>query len=222
MSKETETAPKLNLQQRIIKIMDEVGYVQKEKNKVNGQYRPVSRNSVVAAVRQSLIRHGVVVAPLGCDAVRYDQITYGDKNTKGFLGACVMQFVVFNADLPSENFVMNIPTVGIDSSDKGMGKAITYAEKQAFVILFHIETGDSEESQNQEPLPPPEKIDRIGAELQEELRALVAQIPNVTEASVAQACGPDLKFFHEIPIASFEQIKTRLTAAAARAQKASA
>jgi hypothetical protein len=62
---------------------------------------------------------------------------------------------VVNADEPTEQLKVNFTGYGVDSSDKGPGKAVSYAYKYAILKLFALETGDDPDNDaksNYEPV----------------------------------------------------------------------
>lgn len=190
----------MNLYQRILKIMDEVEYIQRGNRVAEIKYHPLSRQTVVREVRKALIKHGVCVVPGKCGLLPVHEYVTA-KGAKMFLTTIAQEYIVFNADKPEENFVCSIPGSGSDNSDKGSGKAFTYTEKQLFINLFHIETGDEdapEEEQEQE---------YITANQAEELKMLAdaAGVKHEIVLSVAAA-----ETFNKISLASFEGLKARL------------
>jgi hypothetical protein len=122
---------KLNIYQRLHAIMKDVKYIQKGDARVNNQYRFVSHDSVVAALHGPLVKHGVVVVP------SIQEITQQDNRTTVKL---VVAFI--NIDDPKDQFGIMSAGYGIDSGDKGIGKAYSYAYKYALLKTFCLETGD--------------------------------------------------------------------------------
>lgn len=206
-----ENRKDLNLQQRLIRVMEEVDYIQREDIKVNNQYKPVSRNAVIKKCRPILNKWGVVVSPLDCVSSSVMEFKKKGEHT-GYVTQVTMKYLVCNADNPTDNFVCSIPSAGFDSLDKGVNKAITIGEKQLFIILLHIEVGDEDESER-EPKPPvkQEEVETINSVQQGEIRVLAAKI-GITEELVAKNSGHDIETIAQIPVASFDHIKNRLQA----------
>jgi hypothetical protein len=123
-----------NLFQRLHAVMKEVSYVQKEDKMVNNQYRFVSHDGVTAAVRPALLNHGVLAVP---------------QNLKRFQDGnrteVELDVVFINIDDPKESFAVPSVGYGIDTQDKGPGKAISYAVKYALLKALSLETGDDPE-----------------------------------------------------------------------------
>lgn len=159
----------MNLHQRIMKIVDEVKYIQTEKQPQGLTFRPLSRQRVVKSVRDALIKHGVCIVPGKCQNVMINPYT----TTKGSamqLTTINQEYIIFNADDPKEYFISSIPASGSDSGDKGANKAFTQTEKQLFINLFHIEVGDDEHTEEE-----PAEIETIDAEQASQIVALAAK-----------------------------------------------
>lgn len=120
----------LNIHQRILEVMKEISYVQKEKK--NGmKYSIVSHDAVTALVRPSLVRHGITYFPAGLDV----------KQT-GNRTEVVVRVQFTNADDPADLISVISVGYGIDDQDKGPGKALSYAVKYALLKAFGLESGD--------------------------------------------------------------------------------
>jgi len=138
----------LNIYQRINAVMEEVHYVAKCGKKVNGQYSFVSHDDVIGKLHEPLTRYGIVIVPSVVDHERE-----GDKGMRTVVELNV-QFV--NMDDKTDSFSINSVGYGIDTQDKGIGKAISYAYKYALLKVFCLETGDDVERDQIEYVP--EKI----------------------------------------------------------------
>jgi len=144
----------LNVYQRIRNIMLEVKYVQKESKKVNGEYTFVSHDSVAAALHEPLARHGVIILT---DVVSYALV--GNRTTIN------IKVSFINVDSPTDRFEINSWGIGIDPSDKGYGKAMSYAVKYALLKTFCLETGDDVEKDNI-PYEPPKITEKQASEIE--------------------------------------------------------
>jgi hypothetical protein len=121
----------LNIYQRINAVMNEVEYIQKQEKRVNNQYRFVSHDQVTGRLHSPLTKHGIVMVP-SIASVKQD----GNRTE-------IMVNVKFvNIDEPSDFVSVDYLGYGIDVSDKGPGKAISYACKYALLKMFCLETGD--------------------------------------------------------------------------------
>lgn len=122
--------PKLNIAQRINAVMGKVNYIQKEK-KTEMRYSIVSHDSVTAMVRPHLQEVGVVYYPIDL-AIQVN----GNR--------CEAVFKVRFENIDDRTDFIDVATMGfgIDTSDKGPGKALSYGVKYALLKCLGLETGD--------------------------------------------------------------------------------
>ncbi len=181
---------KLNVHQRLAKVMADVTYVQKER-KTGMNYTIVSHDAVTAKVRPALLAAGIVYYPVRCE-----------HQHNGNRAECSLTVRFVNIDEPTDFF--DVPTFGygIDPQDKGPGKAMSYAVKYALLKALGLETGDDPDmdsiphSQNDPAIPPFDPVaahDRIAKKLEacKMLTALVdawkAEWPTIEEITAARA-----------------------------------
>lgn len=98
---------------------------------VNNQYRFVSHDQVSAAVHPLLVKHGVLVLP-----------TVESFKQEGNRTEVVLHVTFVNSDVQGDAFGLRYFGYGIDSGDKGPGKAISYAYKYALLKTLCLETGE--------------------------------------------------------------------------------
>ena len=135
-----------NLHQRLHAVMGVVKYVQKDK-KQGMNYSVISHDVVTAKVRPVLVEHGIVYYP---SAMAYTQ---DGNRTQVELR---LRFV--NVDDPDD--YIDVPGLGfgIDSQDKGPGKAVSYAVKYCLLKTLGLETGDDPDMEsNEHKKEPPRK-----------------------------------------------------------------
>ncbi len=125
---------KKNIHQRILAIMEDVDKVIKEDKKVNNQYTFVSHDAVSRIMHPLFVKHGVTMIP----SVR--QITQDGNRAE-----MEIDITFHNVDEPSEYILTKSVGYGIDSQDKGPGKAYSYAVKMAVLKLFVLESGEKED-----------------------------------------------------------------------------
>jgi hypothetical protein len=121
---------KLNLHQRMAAVMLEVTYIQKE-SKAGMQYKIVSHDKVTAKCRPALLANGVIYYPIRCDTAQSGNRT-----------ECNMTVRFANIDDPQDFIDVESCGHGIDTQDKGPGKAQSYAVKYALLKALGLETGD--------------------------------------------------------------------------------
>lgn len=146
---EQQAQPSKNIFQRINAVMQEIDYIKKDK-KVSGggaNYSAVSHDQVVAMVRSSLVKHGIVVYPEQTDSkVLVARDKSKDIAMMLYEGEFNIHFV--NIDDGADRLIVRIVGHANDNGDKAPGKAVTYATKSAILKVFAIETGENEESRN--------------------------------------------------------------------------
>jgi hypothetical protein len=125
-----------NVYQRLAAVMERVSYIQKER-KQGMQYTIVSHDAVTAKVRPALLAEGIVYHPIRCEHTH-----------NGNRAECAMTVRFVNVDNPEDFF--DVPTFGygIDSQDKGPGKAMSYAVKYALLKALGLETGDDADNES--------------------------------------------------------------------------
>lgn len=136
-----------NIYQRIHAVMEKVDYVQKEAKKNGMQYSFVSHDSVTAAVRPHLVTEGVIYFPQN---LTYKQDGNRTEVTLDLEFTCV--------DNPQDKLIVPAFGFGIDSQDKGPGKAVSYAVKYALLKTFGLETGDDPERDSVDHQPPVKNV----------------------------------------------------------------
>lgn len=121
-----------NLYQKILAVMQDVAYLQKDDRVKFGttDYKAISEEKVTSTVRESLIKHGLVILPAEQEHLRDGQLS--TVNTK---------YKIVDVDTGEFELIVSSGT-GADSQDKGVGKAMTYAFKYLLLRTFAIPTGD--------------------------------------------------------------------------------
>lgn len=142
-----------NIHQRLLAVMGEVDYVQKEAKKEKMMYSFVSHDAVTAKVRPVLVKHGVLVVPTVVESSQDGNRTYAN-----------IQVAFINVDAPEDKIVVNYFGYGIDTQDKGPGKAVSYAVKYAYLKVLGLETGDDPERDNLEYKEAPPQTSAIPGE----------------------------------------------------------
>lgn len=135
----------LNVLQRLNAVQQEVDYIQKEK-KQGMNYSIVSHDAVTAKVRPLMVKHGVLYYPENM------RLTQNGNRTEVMLD---IRFV--SIDSPADHIIVATAGYGIDTQDKGIGKAISYAVKYALLKALGLETGDDpdlDQNAKHEPEPP--------------------------------------------------------------------
>lgn len=136
--------PVKNIYQRVNAVMNEVDYIQKGEKKVAGQYRFVSHDQVTAALHGPMTKNGIA-----CISNIVEMKQDGNRTE------VQLEVAFINIDNPSDMFAVNYYGYGIDTSDKGIGKAVSYAFKYALLKTFCLETGDDPDQDQEVKYEPP-------------------------------------------------------------------
>lgn len=136
-----------NIYQKMSEATDKIGVVAKNLNVQTGQgrgYKAVSERDILDAVKPVEIELGIYSFPLEREIVESELLkTETDRGVKTTFYTklrTVYRFV--NTDAPEEFIDITSYAVGMDSGDKGDGKAMTYADKYALMKAYKISTGD--------------------------------------------------------------------------------
>jgi len=135
----------MNLYEKINKVMEEVAYLKKDDTikAGNSSYRAISEEKVTSAIRQSLINNKIVIFPI--EQKKEEIITqysdkYGDKIR--LMTLVDVKYRIVNSEKPQEFIEVVSSGSGVDTQDKGIGKAMTYAYKYMLLRTFAIPTGN--------------------------------------------------------------------------------
>jgi len=148
--------PAASLAEAVCRVMDAVGYVQKDKQMHGGgSYRYVSVEAVIDALRPEMIRQQLVLLPCAVEPLTIE--TFEGKNG-GRQNRTQVKYtfkLIHAASGQSEPVV--VIGEAIDVGDKSSNKAMTAARKYALIMAFNIETGidpDDTPSHTQERAAP--------------------------------------------------------------------
>ena len=146
MIKYTEEIKTMNLWEKIANISGEIENLQKD-DKVgfgNGAYKAISIEKVVKVVGEKMNKYGVVIYPISQTYNRTDERVIKKDGTEGInrISDVDVTYQVVNIHNPQEQIITVASGTGVDTQDKGIGKAQTYAYKNMLLKLFAIPTGD--------------------------------------------------------------------------------
>lgn len=140
-----------NIYQRIQAVSNEVRTI--EKNLVVGSksnsYKAVGDLDVTLAVKDAEKKYGLVSIPVKQELVKSDIIKVAgrDGETYKYVDVIKMTLKIINIDNPDEVIEVESFGRGLDSGDKGFGKASTYARKYALLNAYKIATGEDPDAE---------------------------------------------------------------------------
>jgi hypothetical protein len=141
----------MNIYQKLAAITADLGVVAKNLNVETGKgkgYKAVSERDVIDAVKPLEAKYGVYSYPaerkvLESNLLESESTYQGNVTKKTTLMTRIQTVYRFvNIDDPSEYIETTVFAEGLDSQDKGSGKAMTYADKYALMKAYKISTGD--------------------------------------------------------------------------------
>ena len=141
----------MNIYEKLSAITAELGTVAKNLQVATSKtqsYKAVSERDVLDAVKPMEKKYGVYSYPFSRETVESERLEseseYQGKVTKKttFYTRIKTVYRFVNVEKPEEYVDTTVFSVGIDSQDKGDGKAMTYGDKYALMKAYKISTGD--------------------------------------------------------------------------------
>ena len=114
----------------------------------NASYKAVSERDILDAVKPLEAKYGVYSYPASRTVLESNMLesenTYNNTTTKKttFMTRIATVYRFVNVEKPEEYIETTTFAEGIDSQDKGSGKAMTYGDKYALMKAYKISTGD--------------------------------------------------------------------------------
>lgn len=187
--------------------MQEVEYIQKDKAVTGGgqNYKAVTHDQVVSAVRASMVSNGIVIEP---KQISGEFITMRDMNAMPnpvkmglYTGSYEIHFV--NIEKPDDRTIVTVQAHASDNGDKAPGKCMTYAVKTAVVKMFYFETGENDESRAEQ-----NDVDFINNEQQVQIYNLIVDpsTQQLTQKGIKIAKAYKFNHISEIKSKKFDEI----------------
>ena len=178
--------PSANVYQRLLAVQKAVGsYLRKDQT--GHQFQYVGSSQVLGVIREAMDDYGLI---LEVSVTGHNLVTkWSVPDSKEHLTELDIEFAWVNVDDPQDRVIWHGYGQGLDTGEKGVGKALTYAEKYGLLKFFHIATdkADPDAFQNRvdaaKPREPQEPV--IG---EPGLKALAAEVATLaTQASSDEA-----------------------------------
>jgi hypothetical protein len=159
----------LNIYQKLIEVRKTVPYLQKENS--GSQYKYVSSSQVLGnciskmnelglLLVARIIKHNVTESPIEQKDDKGNVL----KRTITYFTEIDVEFTWVNAEKPEEKIICEWYGQGVDiAGEKGLGKALTYAEKYFMLKFFNIATDkdDPDAFQEKHDIEPDEKKKKL-------------------------------------------------------------
>lgn len=138
----------MNLFEKIQAVSMEVMNIEKDMQVGSGNsaYKAVSDTAVISAVKRAEEKYKLISIPIKVERIDGDVILgvvdqYG-KQSKTYVDNIKMTTEIIDLENPSDRISVESFGKGIDTGDKGFGKASTYARKYALLNAYKIFTGE--------------------------------------------------------------------------------
>lgn len=153
----------MNIYQKLIEVRKSVPYLKKDNKGFQFQY--VSSSQTLGSLREAMDAQGLLLVPRVTSSEIRDHTTR--KGDHEYFSIFNMTFTWINADAPEETIECPWTGHGLDDGEKGVGKAMTYAEKYFLLKFFNIATDKDDpdsfqkeshkNEQDKSPPPPPKE-----------------------------------------------------------------
>ena len=135
----------MKLHEKILQIMQEVEYLQKDDRVGDGRnsYKAITEEKVTEVIRKSLIKNKVIILPFEQVHTRTDtpSVNYEGKPQIIRLATVDVKYKIIDVETGDFEIVPSSGT-GVDTQDKAVGKAMTYSYKYMMLRTFAIPTGE--------------------------------------------------------------------------------
>lgn len=147
---------KMNIYEKIQAVSNEIRSIEKNMTvgKGSNSYKAVSDIDVVSAVKKAETKYKLVSVPYNQELIKSEilNVAKGD-NYESVKYVDVIKMTTRIVDLEDTSSFIEIVTFGrgLDVSDKGFGKASTYARKYALLNAYKIATGEDPDKDKSTP-----------------------------------------------------------------------
>ena len=147
-----------NLWSKIWLVMKDVEYLQKDDNVSmpgSGTYKAITEEKVTTEVGKAMRKHGLIIYPIELAERREDQkvVRSSGKDAIDRIATVNVKYRICDPESGEFDIIVSSGT-GIDSGDKAIGKAMTYAYKYALLRTFGIPTGEDPDKIASEDVTP--------------------------------------------------------------------
>lgn len=174
-TKKGATMTKLNVHQRINKVMNELPYLKKTSTVGygNNSYTAITHDHVTQSLHPLCVKYGIVMqaSMVESSIERYQVVTRKGDTVDRYETKTTAKVKVVNIDSPDDSFEVQATAHGFDSQDKSPGKAYSMAVKYCYLKTFMIASGDDEEERIDTAIAINKESERLKEELTRLLKA---------------------------------------------------
>lgn len=148
----------MNIYQRINKVRESVKTVIKDttvKINKNSSYSAASHDGVTELIQEPFLEAGIAVevSMADCkfqphDFVRWNKYDKKEEAKREYETFATVDVTFVNTEKPEDRFTVRSFGMALDSGDKGVGKAFSYAVKYAYLKVLMLKSGDEEEQRS--------------------------------------------------------------------------
>ena len=146
----------MNIYEKILAVSNEIKSIEKNMTVGKGanSYKAVSDIDVVTAVKKAETKYKIVSIPYSQELVKSEvlNVAKGD-NYESVKYVDIVKMITRIVDVENPEHFVEIVTFGrgLDTADKGFGKASTYARKYALLNAYKIATGEDPDKDKSQP-----------------------------------------------------------------------
>lgn len=145
----------MNIYEKIQAVSEKVRTVEKnlQVGTGNSSYKAVADFDVLLAVKDAEKQFRLVSIPVKQEVLSHEVIRTAAANgyeKVNYVDLVKMTIKIVNIDKPDETVEVEALGRGLDSGDKGLGKASTYARKYALLNAYKIATGEDPDAHKSE------------------------------------------------------------------------
>lgn len=200
----------MNIYQKISEVMKKVEYLTKDDSVSFGttKYRAISEEKVTSTIREQLVNIGIVILPVKQDAT-VTELMRTDKSVNQRADVHTV-YRIQNIDDTEDYILVESNGSGVDTQDKAVGKAMTYAYKYMLLRSFAIPTGEDPDKIASAETDAKLGNETINAQMEDALRTLIdtKQIPNETVVDILKENG--YKKLKDIKISDLTKVRNQL------------
>lgn len=174
---------KLNIFQKLVEVRKTVEYLKKDTE--GYQFKFVSSSQTLGSLRKAMDEYNLLLVPSIFETEIRDHQT--SKGSHEYFTAIKIKFTWINADQPEEKIECDWIGQGLDSGEKGVGKACTYAEKYFLLKFFNIATDKDDpdkfqdKTNNDSPQPKKDVDQKQKTTKEEVIKKIIANVRKIAD-----------------------------------------
>lgn len=142
----------MNIYEKIQAVGDAIRNIEKDMEVGKGSYayKAISDSAVMSAVKTAEHKHRLVSIPVKQELISEEQVNAVNNSGKQVLyykQTIKMTVEITDLDKTEDKVYVETLAVGLDTGDKGLGKASTYARKYALLNAYKVITGEDPDSE---------------------------------------------------------------------------